>query len=115
MVIRINWQVEVVVLFIKVLLAILLFATLQIEGKPHTSIVYSKSVDGHVRVKIVNKMASTLACYIAIDGHKIKFRLLPMQDSQWHSSTNKAYKYTNFSTWRGYIEQYPAYAEYQAY
>jgi hypothetical protein len=102
-------------LFIKVLLAILLFVALQIEGKPHTSSVYSKNLDGNIRVKIVNNMARTLACYIAIDGHKIKFRLLPMQTSKWHSSTHKAYKYTDFSTWCGYIDQYPAYMEYKAY
>ena len=102
-------------MFIKALLVILLFVTSQIEGKPHTSSVYSKSADGHVRVKIVNKMASTLACYIAIDGHKIKFRLLPLQASKWHSSTNKSYKYTDFSTWCGYIEQYPVYVEYKTY
>jgi hypothetical protein len=102
-------------LFIKVVTVILLFVALHTEAKPHTSTVYSKSLDGHVRVKILNEMTRTLACYVAIDGYKIKFRLTPMHVSKWHSATNKAHKYSDFSTWCGYIEQYPAYLEYKMY
>lgn len=103
-------------LFINSLLAvILLFVVFHSEAKPHTSTVYSKNLEGHVRVKIINEMSRTLACFVAIDGYKMKFRISALHASKWYSATHKSYKYTDFSTWCGDIKLYPAYLEYKMY
>ena len=88
---------------------------IQAEARPNTTTKYSKNLNGYVRAKIVNEMTRALACYVAIDGYKIKFRLAPRRASKWYSATDTAYKYTDFSTWCDYIELHPSYLEYKMY
>ena len=86
-----------------------------VHAKPKTKTTYSRNLDGFAQARIKNNTTESLACYVAIDGYKIKFRLTPKHASKWYSSTDKTYKYTDFSTWCGFIEQYPAYLKYKMY
>jgi hypothetical protein len=79
---------------------------------PKTKVTYGKSLDGFSRVKIRNETSRDLACYIAIDGYKLKFRLPALRQSKWYTATDKAFSYRNFSTWCDYIDLHPEYKKY---
>ena len=64
------------------------------------------------RIKIKNETFEPLACYVAIDGHKVKFKLQGQSSSRWISATDKRFNYQNFSSWCDYLELHP---NYQAY
>jgi len=76
-------------------------------------IVHGYSTDGYARIKIISNIKKELACYVAIDGHKSKFRLPPHKASRWHKANSKHYDHTNFSTWCDLIEFYPQYKKYK--
>jgi len=76
-------------------------------------IKHSYTVDGYAQVKVLNNIRKELACYVAIDGHKSKFRLPPLKASRWHIANSKRYNHTNFSTWCDLLEFYPQYKKYK--
>ncbi|MGK2233011.1 hypothetical protein [Colwellia polaris] len=78
---------------------------------PKVTISYSDS-NGFARIKIKNETFEPLACYVAIDGHKVKFKLQGQSSSRWISATDKRFNYQNFSSWCDYLELHP---NYQAY
>lgn len=93
---------------------ILLFATLLVVSefaiaKPKTQTTFARSLEGFTRVKIENETNRVLACYVAIDGHKIRFKLPPYAHSKWYKSTDTRFTHKNFSTWCDYIEFHPEY------
>jgi len=91
-----------------------LFLITDIQAKnTHVEIRHGYSTDGYAQVKVLNNIREELACYVAIDGHKSKFRLPPHKASQWHTANNRNYDHTNFSTWCDLIEFYPQYKKYK--
>jgi len=82
-----------------------------LHARPRTENVYGFSLDGYARVKIINRTAVDLACFVAIDGHKIKFKLAALAESKWYKATDKRFKYTDFHTWCDYIELHPEYQQ----
>ena len=81
-------------------------------ARPKINTIYGYSLDGFVRVKIKNQTTQALACWVAIDGFKLKFRLPALTESQWYTSKDKRYTYANFSTWCDYINLYHEYEKY---
>jgi len=91
----------------------LFFVTNTLAKNTHVEIKHSYTIDGYAQIKVLNNIKKELACYVAIDGHKSKFRLPPLKASQWHKATSKRYDHTNFSTWCDLIEFYPQYKKYK--
>lgn len=79
---------------------------------PKIKTEFGRTLDGHVRIKVINETNRQLACYVAIDGRKIKFRLPSMVHSRWYKATDKRFTVESFSTWCDYIELYPEYKNY---
>jgi len=84
-------------------------------ANPKTKTIYGHSLDGFARVKIKNNTTESLACYIAIDGYKVKFRLEALRESKWYTATDKRFAYRNFSTWCGFLAQHPEYLKYKLF
>mgnify|MGYP000160590106 CR=1 FL=1 len=91
---------------------IMVTLTFSADAKPKIKIKYGYSLDGFVRVQVKNETNKDLACWVAIDGFKKKFRLPPKMTSQWVTANDKRYTYTNFSTWCDYIDLHPEYQKY---
>jgi len=85
------------------------------QAKPKTKTTYGKSLDGFARVKIKNNTTQNLACYIAINGYKVKFRLPSLRESKWYTATDKRFSYRNFSTWCDYLALHPEYLKYKQF
>jgi len=84
-------------------------------ANPKTKTIYGHSLDGFARVKIKNNTTESLACYVAIDGYKVKFRLEALRESKWYTATDKRFAYRNFSTWCGFLAQHPEYLNYKQF
>ena len=82
---------------------------------PRVDITFGESLNGFSRVKIKNETFESLACFVAIDGHKAKFQLKPKSTSRWFTTTDKRLNYRNFSTWCDYLAIHPEYKSYQIY
>lgn len=82
------------------------------QAKPKTKTIHGYSLDGFARTKIKNETIRDLACWIAIDGHKYKFRLPALTESKWYTATSKNYNYANVHTWCDYIDFHPKYQQY---
>jgi hypothetical protein len=85
-----------------------------IVALPKVTVSFGDS-NGFARIKIKNETFEPLACYVAIDGHKVKFKLQGQSSSRWISATDKRFNYQNFSTWCDYLELHPNYKAYQVY
>ena len=86
-----------------------------IWASPKITLTFGESSDGFARVKIKNETFEPLACYVAIDGHKVKFQLQVKSASRWITATDQRFNYQNFSTWCDYLEIHPKYRAYQVY
>ncbi|GHE95721.1 hypothetical protein [Thalassotalea profundi] len=95
------------------LLLIGLLFSYPVSSKPKTTTLFAKTPEGFIKAKIKNETFEELACYIAIDGFKKKFRLSGNMESKWVAATDKRFAYTSFSTWCDYIEFYPQYKKYK--
>jgi hypothetical protein len=95
--------------------ALVLFITNIVHAKPKTKTIYGRSLDGFSRVKIKNNTNNGLACYVAINGYKVKFRLLALRESKWYTATDKAFGYRSFSTWCDYLNLHPEYLKYKTF
>jgi len=71
-------------------------------------ITVSYEVDQHMftRVKVKNETRRVLGCYVAIDGHKRKFKLTSLATSKWYKATDTRFNYTDFSVFCDYIEYF---------
>jgi len=101
--------------FILYFFAALMIFSPESMALPKVTVSFDESLDGFARVKIKNETFVPLACFVAIDGHKIKFQLRAKSTSRWITSTDKRFNYRNFSTWCDYLEIHPKYNAYQAY
>jgi len=92
-----------------ILFVLLLSLVLPLQAKVKITILHGKSQEGFVRVKIKNETNAALACYVAIDGRKVKFTLPPFLTSKWYQATDSRFNYRHFSTWCDYLELHPEY------
>lgn len=88
------------------LLLILSFTTL---AAPKITVKHQRSADNYARVQVSNETNAELLCHVAIDGHKIKFKLKPFQTSQWYKATDTRFNHEHFSVWCDYLDLYPKY------
>jgi hypothetical protein len=95
-----------------VLIAFLLVSTVT-QAKPRIKSVFGHNLDGFARVKVINESTADLACYVAINGFKKKFRLPPLKESKWYAATDKRFNYKHFSTWCDYIDLHPEYKKFE--
>ena len=61
-----------------------------IVALPKVTVSFGDS-NGFARIKIKNETFEPLACYVAIDGHKVKFQLQGQSSSRWISATDKRF------------------------
>ena len=87
---------------------LLVFST-SLSARPKILVQHQRSVKNFAEIKVTNETAETLICYVAIDGHKIYFRLQGLQPSQWYKATDTRLNYSNFSTWCDYLYLHPKY------
>lgn len=87
----------------------LLILSFSSQAKPKILIKHQRDANNLAEIKIINQTAKKLICYIAIDGHKIKFTLLPRQPSKWYRATDPSFSHQNFSTWCDYLSLHPKY------
>ena len=91
------------------LLVLIALVSIDALAMPRITIKHDINNLGLARVQVMNETQRTLACYVAIDGHKIKFKLTARQNSLWYKATDVRFDHTHFSTWCDYIELYPEY------
>jgi len=84
-----------------------------VSALPKIKITRDTTAEGIPRIKVKNETVLTLACYVAIDGYKKKFLLMPFTVSRWYFATSKHYDHTSFSTWCDSLEFYPEYEKYR--
>ena len=87
----------------------LLVFSISVSAKPKILVQHQRSAKNLAEIKVTNQTVETLICYVAIDGHKIYFRLQPLQPSQWYKATDTRLNYSNFSTWCDYLYLHPKY------
>ncbi len=74
---------------------------------PKFSVKHQRNFEDFAEIQLTNDTIEPLVCFVAIDGHKIYFRLQARQISQWYKATDKRFHYTHFSTWCDYLSLYP--------
>ena len=94
-------------------LVFLAIPCLLVQAKPKFKTTFGYSLEGYARVQVKNETTKDLACWVAIDGHKKKFRLPPLTTSQWITVRDKRYTYKHFSTWCDFIDYHPEYRNYK--
>ncbi len=98
-----NMKLHIILLFL------LVFFTMPTLAKVKISIIHGKTQEGIARIKIKNETKVPLACYVAIDGRKVKFHIPPYLSSKWIQATDSRFNYRHFSTWCDYLELHPEY------
>ena len=76
---------------------------------PKITVKYQTNVKGFAEVQVSNATMENLICHVAIDGHKILFRLKATQTSRWFTATDKRFNHANFSIWCDYLKLHPKY------
>jgi len=84
----------------------LMLFTLNAVATPKITIKHKRSADNFAQVQIINETTKKLLCYVAIDGHKIKFKLNERQKSKWYKATDSRFNHQNFSTWCDYFNMH---------
>lgn len=90
-----------------VLIIVICLSIFTVNAKPQISIEHGRTLDGFARIKITNETTEKLACHVAIDGYKIKFKLQARQPSGWYQATDKSFHHANFSVWCDYLDKHP--------
>lgn len=75
------------------------------QAMPKILTEFGRSLDGMVRIKVINETNRNLQCYVGIDGRKIKFVLGPFKHSKWYKATDRRYTYKSFTTWCDYADR----------
>ncbi|MBL4941193.1 MAG: hypothetical protein JKY81_05955 [Colwellia sp.] len=96
-------QVKIFIYFI-----LLVFST-SVAAIPKILVQYQRSVKNIAEIQVTNQTNEALICYVAIDGHKMFFRLQALQPSQWYRATGPGFNYNSFSTWCDYLFLHPKY------
>jgi len=93
---------------------ILTLFSFSVVAIPKIKTEFTRSAEGFLRIKVENETTRSLACYVAIDGRKVKFHLPSRAHSKWYQATSKRYTTKSFSVWCDYIEFHPQYKRYGA-
>jgi len=88
---------------------ILLTVSTTTYASPNVMVKHYRNDKNLANIQIINQTIELLICYVAIDGHKIYFRLPAKQPSKWYIATDKRFNHTNFSTWCDYLSLHPRY------
>lgn len=87
------------------------FVAFNAFSMPKIHIKHQRNAQGFAQVQVSNSTREVLLCYVAIDGYKIKFRLNPLEPSQWYSATDTRFNHKNFSVWCDYLAMHSEYQE----
>ena len=87
----------------------LLVCSTSVVAQPKVTVQHQRSPKNFAEIQITNQTIEQLICYVAIDGHKIYFRLQANQPSKWYKATDTRFNYSNFSTWCDYLYLHPKY------
>jgi len=81
----------------------------QLFSMPKITVNKKVNQQGYVEVTVKNNTQEPLACYVAINGQKVRFKLIPLALSKRYKATSKAQEHTDISTWCDYLEFHPRY------
>lgn len=84
-----------------------------VHASPKVSVKHQRNIKDLAEVQVTNQTLEMLICYVAIDGHKIFFRLPPKHPSKWYVATDKRFNHRHFSTWCDYLSAHPKYQKNQ--
>lgn len=87
----------------------LLAVNITLHAAPKTLVKHNRNGQNLAQIQITNQTIEKLVCYVAIDGHKIYFRLSAGQSSKRYSATDVRFTHMNFSTWCDYLSLHPKY------
>lgn len=88
---------------------ILLTISFSVFAKPKILVKHQRNFENYAEIQVTNQTGKALICYVAIDGHKIHFKLPPRQPSIWYRATDTRFNHKNFSTWCDYLALHPQY------
>lgn len=88
---------------------ILLFLSASVFAMPRITVKHQRSIKDFAEIQVRNDTMENLICHVAIDGHKILFRLKANQTSKWYTATDTRFNHTNFSVWCDYLKLHPKY------
>lgn len=88
---------------------IFLVFSISASAFPKIMVQHQRNNENLAEIQVTNKTAETLICYVAIDGHKLFFRLQPQQASLWYKATDPRFNHNQFSTWCDYLSLHPKY------
>ncbi|WP_232771082.1 hypothetical protein [Colwellia sp. 75C3] len=78
---------------------------------PKITVKNQRNIKGFAETQVINGTMENLICYVAIDGHKIFFRLKAIESSKWFAATDIRFNHSNFSVWCDYLKLHPKYQE----
>lgn len=87
----------------------LLLFCISVYALPKFLVQHQRNAENLAEIQVTNQTAEPLICYVAIDGHKIYFRLQALQPSKWYKAMDPRFNYTHFSTWCDYLSLHPKY------
>ena len=87
----------------------MLLLTSNALGMPKINVKHQRNVKGFAEVQVSNDTMENLVCHVAIDGHKILFRLKAIEYSKWYTATDTRFNHKNFSIWCDYLKLHPKY------
>lgn len=89
----------------------ILLLSINALAMPKITVKNQRNIKGLAEIQVSNATMENLICYVAIDGHKILFRLKAIESSKWFTATDIRFNHTNFSVWCDYLKLYPKYQE----
>lgn len=89
--------------------SILLLIATSVSALPKIFVQHQRNIENLAEIQVTNQTVEHLICYVAIDGHKIFFRLQGLQPSKWYKATDSRFNYSHFSTWCDYLSLHPKY------
>ena len=99
----------------RLLCLFLLLAWVDVQAQGKISTRHDRNLAGFARIKVINETDKVLACYVAIDGRKIRFRLDRYRASPWYKATDIRFNHRSFNTWCDYANLWPDYEVYKKY
>ncbi len=76
---------------------------------PKITVKHQRNINGFAEAQVSNATMEHLICHVAIDGHKILFRLKAIESSRWFRATDIRFNHTQFSVWCDYLTLHPKY------
>ncbi len=87
----------------------LLIFSLSVQAMPKIMVKHQRNIKNFAEVQVINETMENLICHVAIDGHKILFRLKAIETSKWYTATDTRFNHSNFSIWCDYLKLHPKY------